>query len=176
MGKSALARRYVDDHPLALHMEIDAIRVSLGRWAEFDESKLIARSLAAAMAEAHLRLGHDVIVAQYLGRTGFIEALDQLARQVGADFHEIVLMDREAAVVDRFGARRVELSAASRPHPQDDVNEQSLDQVIADSLQRLRAVEAERSRTEVILAAGGVEQAYAALRRVLDDNAITFTR
>ena len=170
VGKSALARRYVDDHPLALHLEIDAIRVCLGRWAEFDESKLIARSLATAMAEAHLRSGRDVIVAQYLGRTGFIEALDQLAQQIGADFRELVLMDHEAAVADRFRARRVELSAASRPHPQHDVNEQSVDQVIAGAFQRLKAVATERTRTQVITAAGGVEQAYAALGRVLDDN------
>jgi hypothetical protein len=36
------------------------------------------------MAAAHLRAGHDVVVPQYLGRTGFIESLEALARRAEA--------------------------------------------------------------------------------------------
>ena len=75
VGKSTLAQRYLDDHPLTLLLDIDAIRVSLGCWQDRDESKLLARHLALGLAQAHLRAGYDVIVPQYLGRIEFILAL-----------------------------------------------------------------------------------------------------
>lgn len=170
VGKSALARRYVDDHPLALHLEIDAIRVALGRWQDFGESKLIARSLATGLAEAHLRAGHDVIVPQYLGRTQLIDTLDQLAQRVRVEFHEILVLDTEAAVTGRFRRRRSELSATGEAHPQLDVDELAVARTIAESFERLEVVETRRPRTRVITATDGLENAYIALCRVLDAN------
>ena len=114
MGKSTLARRYVDDHPLALLLEIDELRTSLGRWQELDESRLVARRLAVAMAEAHLRDGHDVVVPQYLGRVDFIESLAALAQRAGATFAELMLVDAEPAVLDRFRARRASAGGRRR--------------------------------------------------------------
>jgi 2-phosphoglycerate kinase len=34
VGKSTLARRYADDHPLTLNLEIDVIRGMIGSWLE----------------------------------------------------------------------------------------------------------------------------------------------
>jgi predicted kinase len=62
VGKSTLARRYADDHPLTLVVEIDAIRTQLGGWQTRDESRLIARELAIALIRAHLAAGHDIVV------------------------------------------------------------------------------------------------------------------
>lgn len=169
VGKSALARRYLDDHPLTLHLEIDAIRVSLGRWKDFEESKLIARTLASVIAEAHLRGGHDVIVPQHLGRTEFINHLDQLAQRLHVDFVEILLLDTEAAVADRFRARRLELAATGQHHPQVDVNDLSVSQTVAESFERLKVIESERTRTHVVSATDGLEDAYQALCRVLGE-------
>jgi predicted kinase len=73
VGKSTLAQRYADEHPLSLVIDIDMIRSHLGRLESLDESKLVARDLAVARARAHLLSGHDVIVAQYLGRPEFLE-------------------------------------------------------------------------------------------------------
>lgn len=168
VGKSALARRYADDHPLTLLLEIDAIRVSLGAWDEHDESKLLARMLATAMAEAHLRAGHDVIVPQYLGRTEFIESLARLARRLDAAFVEVLLLDAHAALVERFRARRADLAVTGRPHPQDEVTESAVPALVADALSRLAEVEAARAHTRVVVATGGTEATYRALCDALD--------
>ena len=44
----------------------------VGQWGVHEESKLLARELALAMAEAQLNLGHGVVIPQHLGRTDFI--------------------------------------------------------------------------------------------------------
>ncbi|HTI20015.1 MAG TPA: AAA family ATPase, partial [Kutzneria sp.] len=63
VGKSTVAARYVDDHPLALNLDIDVLRAQLGRWQDDLESAgLVARDLAVAMARTHLLAGHDVVV------------------------------------------------------------------------------------------------------------------
>jgi predicted kinase len=38
-GKSTLARRYVESHPLALLLDIDELRTMLGGWREHTESR-----------------------------------------------------------------------------------------------------------------------------------------
>lgn len=101
-GKSTLARRYADDHPLTLALEIDGVRAMLGDWLEqTPESGLVARRLAVAMAEAHLRRGHDVIVPQLLTRREFVEELRTLAEALGAGFVEIALIDEREATLER---------------------------------------------------------------------------
>ena len=34
IGKSTLARRFVDEHPLALNLDLDSVRRMLGRWSD----------------------------------------------------------------------------------------------------------------------------------------------
>jgi predicted kinase len=71
IGKSTLARRYVDDHPLAFCLDIDAFRRLIGRWDEYEEqSGLLARAMAIEMATTHLSAGYDVVVPQYVARAG----------------------------------------------------------------------------------------------------------
>lgn len=171
VGKSTLARRYVDDHPLTLHLEIDAIRTALGRWQDHDESKLLARTLALAMAKAHLGAARDVIVPQYLGRIELIDTLDELARSLGVGFVEVLVMDAEPAVAERFRERRAELAASGRPHPQMDVADLAVPTVIAEAFTRLREIEAARARTRVITVSAGLERGYRALRDAVNDTA-----
>jgi predicted kinase len=102
VGKSTLARRYADEHPLTLALEIDGVRAMLGDWLEqTPESGLAARRLAVAMAGAHLRRGHDVIVPQLLTRREFVEELRALAAGLGAGFVEITLLDERGATIER---------------------------------------------------------------------------
>jgi predicted kinase len=105
-GKSTLGRRYLEDHRLALVLDIDAIRSMLGRsLAEPAESGLAARSLARAMAQTHLQAGHDVLVCQFLGRLEFVEVLDRLAAAIGIQFVEVVLVTTVDEAVERFRRR-----------------------------------------------------------------------
>lgn len=68
-GKSTLARMLVDQHPLALLLDIDTLRGQLGRWSDDPPAAgMAARRLALAMIRIHLVAGHDVVVPQFLFR------------------------------------------------------------------------------------------------------------
>ena len=55
IGKSTLARRYVDDHPLTLCLEQDVVQGLLGGWLTREgDSNLLARQLCLGMARTHL--------------------------------------------------------------------------------------------------------------------------
>ncbi|TDE16065.1 AAA family ATPase [Jiangella asiatica] len=106
IGKSTLARRYVDDHPLALNLDVDRVRDLIGGWRDDPHAAgLLARAIAVAAAAAHLRAGHDVVVPQYLGRPRFLEELEATAEAVGARFHELVLWDEKHGALRRFAER-----------------------------------------------------------------------
>jgi predicted kinase len=105
-GKSTLARRFADDHPLTLNLDIDRLRGMVGCWREeLHQAGLMARAMALAIARIHLTGGRDVIVPQFLGRPQFLEQLEQLARESGADFREVVLLDSKENALRRFAAR-----------------------------------------------------------------------
>ncbi|MFC0545265.1 AAA family ATPase [Kutzneria chonburiensis] len=106
VGKSTVAARYVDDHPLALNLDIDVLRAQLGRWQDdLTSAGLAARDLAVAMARTHLLAGHDVVVPQFLGRPEFIDRLAALAVDVGVRFVEAILLDSKENTRRRFQER-----------------------------------------------------------------------
>jgi predicted kinase len=105
-GKSTLARMYVEDHPLALNLDIDRIRDLIGRWRDHAApAGNLARAVALAGARAHLTTHYDVIIPQLLAQAEFIEQAEHLAREVNADFHEVVLLDTKDNALRRFAER-----------------------------------------------------------------------
>ncbi|RRR98617.1 AAA family ATPase [Glycomyces terrestris] len=106
VGKSTLARRYAEERPLALVLDLDVLRRMLGRWRD-DPAAAGARirSVALAAAREHLAAGFDVVVPQLVGRVEFIERLAAAAAASGARFDEVFLLDGEENVVRRFAAR-----------------------------------------------------------------------
>ena len=150
VGKSTIARRYLDGHPLTLLIEIDDLRVSLGGWVKHEESKLLARRLALALAGAHLVAGHDVVVPQFLGRTDFIDALKAATSTVGSSFSHIVLMDDVTAMVERFEHRRRQLTASGLAHPQAEVAETDVRAVVAEAVDRLEQMAVVRTDMRVV--------------------------
>ncbi len=169
IGKSTLARRYVEDHPLALDLDIDVIRTSLGQWERVEESKLQARKLATAMARVHLADGHDVVVPQLVARTTFIDELGQLAYEAGARFCEVLVLDSKAAVLERFRDRRAALEAAGDSrHPQADIEPGQDEATLAATYDALLRISEQRPATRVVhTTAGRVDAAYLALRQAL---------
>jgi predicted kinase len=106
IGKSTLARRYVDDHPLAFCLDIDGFRRLIGGWdVNLEESGQLARKMALAMAREHLGGGHDVVLPQFVARPEFVSRLSEMATQAGADFYEVVLLDELGPATARFDAR-----------------------------------------------------------------------
>jgi predicted kinase len=165
-GKSTLAQLYVDDHPLALNLDVDRIRALLGRWADrATEAGLLARALTLVMARAHLEAGYDVIIPQYLGRPAFIEQLEQLADDAGVAFHELVLLDTKPNMLRRFadrtraGAHAGHIEAAAQLQGRDH-------EVLAEMHDRLMAVIDRRLNARRIHSEDGrIQQTY---ERILD--------
>ncbi|WP_112133922.1 AAA family ATPase [Glycomyces dulcitolivorans] len=106
VGKSKLARRYAEDCPLALVLDLDQLRRMLGRWRDDPTGAgLRIRSVAIAAVREHLAAGYDVVVPQLVGRVEFIERLAAIAAEVGARFDEVFLVDDEESLVRRFAER-----------------------------------------------------------------------
>jgi len=106
IGKSTVALRYVEDHPMTLSLEQDVVRGLLGGWRTREaESGALARDLCVAMARIHLLAGHDVVVPQFVANPDYLDRLLELGRQVGAQHIEFALLDDVDSAERRFHAR-----------------------------------------------------------------------
>jgi len=166
-GKSTLARRYVDDHPLALNLDIDCVRSLIGRWRDdATTAGLLARAIAVGAARIHLNAGHDVVIPQFLGRPTFIEQVERLAHDVGAQFHDIVLLDSKQNAIRRFHERSSTSSDPAHRQAQDMVDRWGGADALSAMYDNLLAVVASRPNARVISTTSGqIDQAY---QRVLD--------
>jgi predicted kinase len=167
IGKSTLAGRYVDDHPLALLLDIDTIRSLLGRWIDDQpESGRLARVLAVQMARLHLTAGYDVVVPQLLTRPELLHQLEGVAADVPADLHEIALVDTKEQAIERFVARADAPVPAPRFDPSALVERNGGVETVAQQYDDLMAMLATRARVTVVeTRSGQVDDAYAALLR-----------
>ncbi|WP_182524413.1 AAA family ATPase [Nocardioides dongkuii] len=106
IGKSTLARRYVDEHPGVLNCDIDVLRTLIGGWADdFAGAGALVRPAALAMIEAYLRSGHDVVLPQMLVNPDELARFEACAARAGAELVERFLMDDVQGSVARFGRR-----------------------------------------------------------------------
>ena len=170
IGKSTLAQRYVDEHPLALGLDLDAVRRMLGAWrANPIEAGLLARALTIEMARVHLTSGHAVVIPQYLGRPQFLEQAEQVAADAGAQFCEFVLMDGRDNAVRRF-TDRTEAAATEAHVEAGELMEHFGGRPAIEAMyDRLLLVLSHRPHAQVIQSReGAVEATYAELRRRLD--------
>ena len=151
-----MAHRLVRDWPLALVVEIDALRGSLGAWTDRPESKTIARELAIALVQRQLEIGHDVVVPQLLVLPEFADRLRAVAGSAGASFTEVVLLTSADVVRERFLTRRAAFAASPVPvvHPEHDVADGDLDEAIRFAIV---ALQDPRPGRVVIDAAGSVD-------------------
>lgn len=163
-GKSTLTALLAAERPLALALDIDRIKHSLGGWdQDLTASGLQARRLATAMISRHLEDGHDVLIGQYLARTPFLEELEQLAAEHGARFVEAALLVGETTLAQRLSGRR------ERPdRPEQSANDRFVGVEDAPELVRsLEAVLALRPGAHRIDASGDRGTALAQLRPLL---------
>lgn len=137
-GKSTLAHLLAGGWPMALPVDVDQLKHSLGGWrADPSAAGLHARRLCLALVATQLAAGFDVVVGQYLARTSFIEDLEAAAGAGGARFCELVLDVDVRTLAGRLASRKV---APDRPeHTVNNllVGPDEADSLIA-SVQRLR--------------------------------------
>jgi predicted kinase len=171
IGKSTLAQLYIGEHPGVLNLDIDQLRALIGGWRE-----RFVRPLALAMAGAHLRLGRDVVMPQYLGRLSEIERFEAVARHSGAVFVEVILMDDKQRSVERFNRRGDNSELPWHRQVQEVVERNGGQALLAGMYDQLTVVLAARHDAIVVpSAAGAVQQTYEALAAILDSEHRTGT-
>jgi predicted kinase len=170
IGKSTLAQRFVDEHPLALDLDLDSVRRMLGRWDEHPiDAGLLARAMTLEMARVHLRAGHDVIVPQYLGRPEFLAQAEEVARDVDARFLEFVLMDGRDSCVQRFQRRTTEAATTAHVEAGALMDRFGGRPALEAMYDRLLLLLSHRPAARVIQSRDGQsDAAYADLRRLVD--------
>lgn len=109
IGKSTIARRYVDEHPGVLNCDIDILRTLVGGWADdFILAGSLIRPAALAMIHAYLASGHNVVLPQLIVDPTQLGLIEDRAHQAGARFVERFLMDGLEQSVGRFNRRGAE--------------------------------------------------------------------
>lgn len=104
-GKSTLAERYINDHPLALYVEGDEIITKLGQWRTHqNEAVACKRALTSGMTAIHLRSGYDVIIPRLPGGS-YDPTYENVAREAGADFLEVFIDVERREAIRRLRAR-----------------------------------------------------------------------
>lgn len=105
-GKSTIAQRFVDDHPLAINIEGDEIISMIGRWKDhYDEARKCVFPHTKAMIETHLGLGYDVVVPYLLVNPNQAEEFEKIARNGGARFFEMLLFTNKKKAIERLMKR-----------------------------------------------------------------------
>jgi predicted kinase len=157
-GKSTLARRFADDHHRTALVDVDALRMTLPNWEQDEATRLVARELAGTAVVESLRAGRDVIMAQYLGRLGYIMLLDELALEHGATFAEVILAADAALAIDRFRTRRRAMSERDERHPERDIADADVEAFIGDAVDRLARLPAARPESRIVPVATGASE------------------
>lgn len=178
IGKSTLARRYVDEHPGVLNCDVDVLRSLVGGWRDdFNGAGELIRPAALAMIGAYLASGHDVVFPQMLVDPAELAKFEASATEVGAEFVEIMLMDSAAASLDRFHRRGGE--DPWHDHVRAIVDELGGDALLRRTHQGLEALSAQRPTIALVDSREGEEErTYRAVLGALagtDDGAMTST-
>ena len=120
-GKTTLAKRYIDEHPLTIAIEGDQIIGMIGQWRKNEEK---ARQLifehTKSIAENHLTAGYNVIVPYLLSDSTQIEAFEDISKQCNATFIEIYIEIGKEDSVNRLLERGCWGEEGSRKLTEDD--------------------------------------------------------
>lgn len=106
IGKSTLAKRYVDNHALAVTIDIDELRKTIKNWRENpEESGRQSKTRALEIAKSHLLQGYDVVIPQIYRHAEYLEELEKLATECNANLYEILLYTPKEDAIRRFVER-----------------------------------------------------------------------
>ena len=109
VGKSTVARRYANQHPGTLVLDLDVIAGLIGGWEEnFSTTLEMARVHAREMATRHLRDGYDVVLPQLVTvhDRAHDPSLEQAAQSADATYIEVALMIEDQDHLLRLHGRR----------------------------------------------------------------------
>lgn len=102
-GKTTLASRYVEEHPLALLVSEDDLIGAMGQWiVHEEEGRELAFSHVQSMTALHLSAGHDVVVPILLTQVTAADALAHIAARNNARYMECVVAITKQESVTRM--------------------------------------------------------------------------
>ena len=109
VGKSTLARRYADDHPGTLALDLDVLAGLIGGWREdFSAALEMARGHGRQLATRHLRAGYDVVLPQLVTTHDRDPdpAFEEAASAAGATYIQVALMVEDQEHLQRLHGKR----------------------------------------------------------------------
>jgi len=109
VGKSTLARRYADEHPGTLALDLDVLAGLIGGWKEnFSAALELARGHGRGLATRHLRSGYDVILPQLvtIHDRDPDPAFEEAACTAGATYIQVALMVDNREHLQRLHGKR----------------------------------------------------------------------
>jgi hypothetical protein len=171
IGKSTLARRYVDLHPGVMNCDIDVLRTLIGGWQQdFGGAGALIRPAALALISAYLGNGQDVVLPQMIVRPTELAKFRHAAVQSGAEYRHCMLFDAREASVARFHRRVIVDELQEGVHAA--VAAEGGDAALARLHDALVALTAEIEGTVVVDSIeGDVDRTYRALLHALDQPA-----
>lgn len=105
-GKTTIAQRYIEDHPMALAIEGDEMIIHMGQWTEYEnDARKQVYELTKAMVATHLAAGYDVILPYLVMDARHMKAIEQIAKDSGAEFYEILLHNERDHAIERLMKR-----------------------------------------------------------------------
>ena len=99
-GKTTLAKRYIEEHPLTIAIEGDQLIGMISGWRKNEEQarKMVLEDIKST-ANNHLHAGHDVLIPHLLYDESHPKEFSEIAKRNGAVFHEVYIdIDEEDAV------------------------------------------------------------------------------
>ncbi len=172
IGKSTIAQKYIDNHPMALKLDIDQIWFMLGQWqASRPRSNDQKMKLAYVMAGTHLQDGYDVIIAQHLDNVSYYKIFESIVRASGADMYEVLLHAPVQDAIERCMERGRASGYPTGFRPGGILESEGREAKIAMMHKAAQAVCSNRPKTHTIVSEYGDEQStYDHLLQLLADS------
>jgi len=99
-GKTTLANKYIDSHPLSIAFEGDQIISMMGQWRDQEEkARRIVFEHTKSIVRNHLQAGCDVLLPYLLTNSGDAVVFSNIAKEFDIPLHELYLdIEREEAI------------------------------------------------------------------------------
>lgn len=99
-GKTTIARKYVDSHPLAMMIEGDELIAMMGDWRKFEkEARKLVYEHTCSIVKNQLHAGYDIVLPYLLTDVTEIDSFKKIANDAECSLHEIYLdADKEVAI------------------------------------------------------------------------------
>lgn len=102
-GKTTLARKYIDAHPLSMVIEGDELIANIGDWLDNeDTARSLVFSLTKNMISTAVKSGHDVVVPFLVTRGEEVAEIEETALSSGAQFYEFYLATHKEHAIQRL--------------------------------------------------------------------------